>query len=140
MANFPGHQGAVRAIAFSENGYYLATGAEDGEVSVYELFSLFRRCGVFYFEITILVLLSMKLWQRRCFQLKLWDLRKLKNLKTLSLHDGKHSINNICFDHSGTYLAVGSSDVEVLHVKSWQVSIFRIVCRLSFHSSFRQKK
>ncbi|EPB78016.1 u-box domain protein [Ancylostoma ceylanicum] len=84
VANFPGHQGAVRAIAFSENGYYLATGAEDGE-------------------------------------LKLWDLRKLKNLKTLSLHDGKHSINNICFDHSGTYLAVGSGDVEVLHVKSWQV-------------------
>ncbi|VDO28922.1 hypothetical protein V3C99_002292 [Haemonchus contortus] len=54
-------------------------------------------------------------------ELKLWDLRKLKNLKTLSLHDGKHSINNICFDHSGTYLAVGSCDVEVLHVKSWQV-------------------
>ncbi|ETN71206.1 WD domain, G-beta repeat protein [Necator americanus] len=54
-------------------------------------------------------------------ELKLWDLRKLKNLKTLSLHDGKHSINNICFDHSGTYLAVGSNDVEVLHVKSWQV-------------------
>lgn len=54
-------------------------------------------------------------------ELKLWDLRKLKNLKTLGLHDGKHSINNICFDHSGTYLAVGSSDVEVLHVKSWQV-------------------
>lgn len=49
--------GAVRAISFSENGYYLATGAEDGEV-------------------------------------KLWDLRKLKSFKTLSINDGKYAV---CF-------------------------------------------
>uniref|UniRef100_A0A914R5K9 Pre-mRNA-processing factor 19 n=1 Tax=Parascaris equorum TaxID=6256 RepID=A0A914R5K9_PAREQ len=46
--------GAVKAIAFSENGYYLATGAEDGEV-------------------------------------KLWDLRKLKSFKTMSINEGKHT-------------------------------------------------
>lgn len=55
MADFPGHEGAVRAMSFSDNGYYLATGADDGEV-------------------------------------KIWDLRKLKNIKTLSINDGKYPV------------------------------------------------
>lgn len=42
-------------MSFSENGYYLATGADDGEV-------------------------------------KIWDLRKLKNLKTFSINDGKYPV------------------------------------------------
>ncbi len=44
-ATLPGHKGAVHSLSFSENGYYLATAADDG--------------------------------------VKLWDLRKLKNFKTL---------------------------------------------------------
>ena len=44
-ATLAGHKGAVHSLSFSENGYYLATAAEDG--------------------------------------VKLWDLRKLKNFKTL---------------------------------------------------------
>ena len=44
-ATLAGHKGAVHSLSFSENGYYLATAADDG--------------------------------------VKLWDLRKLKNFKTL---------------------------------------------------------
>jgi WD40 repeat protein len=45
VAKFEGHTGAVRGLSFSENGYFLATAADDGA--------------------------------------KLWDLRKLKMLKSL---------------------------------------------------------
>lgn len=71
---FIGHSGAITTISFSENGYYLATAADDACV-------------------------------------KLWDLRKLKNFKTLQLDEG-YQIKDLCFDQSGTYLAVAGSDVR----------------------------
>ncbi|KAJ8872634.1 hypothetical protein PR048_026242 [Dryococelus australis] len=42
---------------------------------------------------------------------KLWDLRKLKNFKTLQMDDG-YEIRDLCFDQSGTYLAVAGTDVR----------------------------
>lgn len=35
MVQLEGHQGAVGAISFSENGYYLATGSTDGQIKNY---------------------------------------------------------------------------------------------------------
>ena len=49
---------------------------------------------------------------------KLWDLRKLKNFKTLQLDDG-YEVRDLCFDSSGTYLAVAGSDVRVYLCKQW---------------------
>ncbi|XP_043198243.1 pre-mRNA-processing factor 19-like isoform X1 [Amphibalanus amphitrite] len=49
---------------------------------------------------------------------KLWDLRKLKNFKTIQLDDG-YEVKDLCFDQSGTYLAVAGTDVRVYMCKQW---------------------
>ncbi|RUS85880.1 hypothetical protein EGW08_006364 [Elysia chlorotica] len=55
---------------------------------------------------------------------KLWDLRKLKNFKTLQLEDG-YEVKGLCFDQSGTYLAVAGSDVRVYLCKQWsELAVF----------------
>lgn len=74
-------KGAAHSISFSENGFYLATTADDG--------------------------------------VKVWDLRKLLNIKTFT---PSGATNFASFDHSGNYLAVGGSALEVYGVKQdWQV-------------------
>ncbi|XP_054167222.1 pre-mRNA-processing factor 19-like [Oppia nitens] len=53
--------------------------------------------------------------------IKLWDLRKLKNIKTLFL-DENYQVKDLCFDQSGTYLAVAGTDVRVYESisKQWE--------------------
>lgn len=75
-----GHVGAVTAISFSENGYFLATAASDG--------------------------------------VKLWDLRKLRNFRSFAPYDTNTPTNSVEFDHSGSYLALGGSDMRVYQAAS----------------------
>lgn len=82
LSFFLGHSGPISSLSFSENGYYLATAAEDSCV-------------------------------------KLWDLRKLKNFKTIQLDEG-YEVKDLCFDQSGTYLAVAGTDVRVYLCKQWE--------------------
>lgn len=42
---------------------------------------------------------------------KLWDLRKLKNFKTIQLDD-RFEVKSLAFDYSGAYLAVAGTDVR----------------------------
>lgn len=87
MAKFGGHKGPVKALSFSENGYYLATAAEDG--------------------------------------VKVWDLRKLKNFKTL---EGPASA--VAFDFSAQNLALGGTDARVVGVKQDWASLFSLSAAL----------
>ncbi|XP_015088133.1 pre-mRNA-processing factor 19 [Solanum pennellii] len=49
---------------------------------------------------------------------KLWDLRKLKNFKTFAPYDENTPTQSVEFDHSGSYLALGGSDIRVYQVAS----------------------
>ena len=75
---------------------------------------------------------------------KLWDLRKLKNFKTLQLDEGYEvtssnfssnscfffEVRDLCFDSSGTYLAVAGSDVRVYLCKQWnELKVIQLICR-----------
>jgi len=52
-----------------------------------------------------------------------WDLRKLQKnngcIKKLDL--GGNACSSVCFDHSGSYLAVASNDVKVYKAKKWEL-------------------
>jgi pre-mRNA-processing factor 19 len=43
--------------------------------------------------------------------IKLWDLRKLKNFKTITLED-RYEVRDLVFDQSGMYLGVAGTDIR----------------------------
>ena len=78
--------------------------------------------------------------------MKLWDLRKLKNFKTLQLDEGYEvtlsnfssnscfffEVRDLCFDSSGTYLAVAGSDVRVYLCKQWnELKVIHLLINLN---------
>jgi pre-mRNA-processing factor 19 len=97
---FDGHAAPITSVAFSENGYHLASCDAAGGV-------------------------------------KLWDLRKLKELKSF---DVAGPCTSLGFDSSGKYLAVGTeSAIVVREVKPWTevVSVARGVAGLAFAADAR---
>ena len=42
---------------------------------------------------------------------KLWDLRKLKNFRTIELAEN-YEIKSLTFDKSGAYLAIAGTDIQ----------------------------
>ena len=79
VASFEGHSGSISSLAFSENGYYMASAASDG--------------------------------------VKIWDLRKLKSIRSLTPFGEGEAVASVAFDHSGLFLGVAGSKVGVYAVK-----------------------
>lgn len=105
---------SLTALAFSENGYYMATACADSTVSEPQV--SFSLPLVFACERQIASSLRL-LCVAVSLQVQLWDLRKSLVFETLNVSregesnaaGGGGSCTNVCFDSSGLSLAASSS-------------------------------
>jgi len=122
-------QHALTCAQFHPDGLIFGTGTED---SVVKIWDLKERTNVANFPGHSGPITSISFSENGYYLatsaddsvVKLWDLRKLKNFKTISMEDN-YEVKSLCFDLSGTYLAVAGTDVRVYLCKQWQeVAVF----------------
>jgi pre-mRNA-processing factor 19 len=117
-------QTPLTCAQFHPDGLIFGTGTED---SVIKIWDLKERTNVANFPGHSGPITSISFSENGYYLataaddsvVKLWDLRKLKNFKTITLDD-RYEVRDLCFDHSGTYLAVAGTDVRVYLCKQWQ--------------------
>lgn len=108
------------SAAFHPDGLILGTGTSEALVRIWDVKS---QGNVAKFEGHTGPVTAMSFSENGYFLataahdgVKLWDLRKLKNFRTISPYDSNTPTNSVEFDHSGSYLAVAGSDVRVYQV------------------------
>ncbi|KAL9225159.1 hypothetical protein vseg_001112 [Gypsophila vaccaria] len=110
------------SAAFHPDGLILGTGTTDAVVKIWDVKS---QTNVAKFDGHVGPVTSMSFSENGYFLataahdgVKLWDLRKLKNFRSFPSPDPDTPTNSVDFDHSGSYLAVASSDIRVYQVAS----------------------
>lgn len=117
MANFPGHSGPITSIAFSENGYYLATAADDSSVKLWDLRKL-KNFKTLQLDNNFEV--GTVLPTPRPHQPRPPTSRPMAPPARPSLTASFWlQVKSLIFDQSGTYLALGGTDVQIYICKQW---------------------
>lgn len=114
---------ALTAAEFHPDGLILGTGTADSLVKIWDLK---ERTNVANFPGHAGPIAALAFSENGYYlataagdaAVKLWDLRKLKNFRTIALEDG-YEVRDLCFDQSGTYLAVAGTDVRLYLCKQW---------------------
>lgn len=107
---------SLTAAQFHPDGLIFATGTEDAQVLIWDLK---EQTNVANFPGHVGEISAISFSENGYYLataaadscVKLWDLRKLKNFKTIQLEDG-YEVKDVCFDQSGTYLAIAGSDIR----------------------------
>eukprot|EP00258_Populus_trichocarpa_P008671 XP_002314503.3 pre-mRNA-processing factor 19 homolog 2 [Populus trichocarpa] len=110
------------SAAFHPDGLILGTGTSEAVVKIWDVKS---QANVAKFEGHVGPVTAITFSENGYFlataahdSVKLWDLRKLKNFRTLNLYDSDTPTNSVEFDHSGSYLGISGSDIRVYQVGS----------------------
>ncbi|CAF2145379.1 unnamed protein product [Rotaria magnacalcarata] len=116
MVTNPADSVPLTAAQFHPDGLILGTGTQDAVIKIWDLK---ERSNVANFPGHSGAISSIAFSENGYYlataaedsTVRLWDLRKLRNFKTLTLDEG-YEVNDLCFDQSGTYLAVAGTDVR----------------------------
>ncbi|KAJ6420964.1 hypothetical protein OIU84_028360 [Salix udensis] len=110
------------SAAFHPDGLILGTGTSEAVVKIWDVKS---QANVAKFEGHVGPVTAISFSENGYFlataahdSVKLWDLRKLKNFRTLNLYDSDTPTNSVEFDHSGSYIGISGSDIRVYQVGS----------------------
>nr|CAB3504685.1 unnamed protein product [Digitaria exilis] len=119
-----GQEGYTSA-SFHPDGLILGTGTTDALVKVWDVKT---QANVATFEGHVGPVTAMSFSENGYFLataardgVKLWDLRKLRNFRTISPYDPDTPTNAVEFDLSGNYLAIGGSDIRIYQVANVKV-------------------
>ncbi len=118
---------SIEKIRFHPDGLIFGTAEGDGTVRIWDVSSQ-QNVAAFEChksEVTDISFSENGYYLATCSKnenfVKIWDLRKPKNIKTLELAE-KDVINSVEFDVSGSYLGVVGKNSYICNVKDWTLS------------------
>lgn len=122
---------SIEKVRFHPDGLIFGTGEADGTVRIWDVSSQQNVAGFecHKSEVTGISFSENGYYLATCSKneniVKIWDLRKPKNIKTLEFAE-KDVINNVEFDFSGSYLGVVGMNSYVCNVKDWTLNTMNL--------------
>ena len=118
---------SIEKIRFHPDGLIFGTSEADGVVRIWDISSQ-QNVAAFEChksEVSGISFSENGYYLATCSKneniVKLWDLRKPKNFKTLEFSE-KDVINNVEFDFSGNYLGIVGNKASICTIKDWSIA------------------